>query len=223
MKISASLNNRDARSSPRLLLTLLAAAAVVIFGTLAIYEVTLGLRVVSTEDGRRLEIAQTPRALPFATLDWPARPALADVVRIDGRVSIITFIYTSCNAICSALGSELQQMQATISRTGLQDKLRLLSISFDPRDTPRQLSAYALQQHANPSVWQFAGIASEAQRKAVLDSFGVVVIPAPAGEFIHNAAFHLVDPQGRLASIIDYENPDQALAAAFALYEKSKQ
>lgn len=199
--------------------TLAAAGIVVLLGCAALYHVTLGFRVVSTEDGRRLDVAAAPRPVPFAALDWPSRPLLGDVLRGDGRVAIVSFIYTGCNAVCSVLGSEFQQMQRLIRARGMQRKVRLLSVSFDPRDTPSRLDAYAARQGADRAVWQFAGIASDAQRSAVLGAFGVVVIPAPAGEFVHNAAFHLVDKDGRLAKIDDFDNPGQALADAVAIYD----
>jgi protein SCO1/2 len=134
-------------------------------------------------------------------------------------VAIVAFVYTSCNAVCSVLGSQFQQLQQSIVARGLQGKVRLLSISFDPRDDTATLAAYALRQHADAGVWRFAGIPVAAERRAVLDTFGVVVVAAPPGEFVHNAAFHIVDPRGRLARVDDIERPEQALADAVALYD----
>lgn len=219
MKTSISSSSSETRAP---LPTLATACLVVALGCAALYQATMGFQVVSTEDGRRLEIARAPRTIPFAATDWPSRPLLADVLGNDGRVSIVSFIYTSCNAVCSALGSEFQQMQDTIRARGLQDKVRLMSISFDPRDNPQQLAAYATRQHADRGVWQFAAIPRQSQRQAVLDTFGVVVVPAPMGEYVHNAAFHLVDRYGRLTRIDDYDNPDRALADAVALYDADR-
>jgi protein SCO1/2 len=216
MQTSTS-SNRSAPAHP--LLTIATAALVILLGCLALHQATMGFQVVSTEDGRRLEVARHPRAIPHASIDWPTRPLLADVLRADGRVAVISFIYTSCNAVCSALGSEFQRMQAQIRAQGLQRKVRLLSISFDPRDNLSRLSAYAERQHADKRLWQFAGMNDDNERKAVLETFGVVVVAAPLGEFEHNAAFHLVDASGRLMKIIDYDAPDRALADAVALYD----
>jgi protein SCO1/2 len=201
--------------------TLAATAVVALAGCAALYQATLGLRVVSTEDGRRLAIAEAPRAVPAAALDWRARPRLDATLRADGRVAIVAFIYTSCNAVCSVLGSQFQQLQQAIVARGLQGKVRLLSISFDPRDDTATLAAYAQRQHADAAAWQFAGIPVAAERRAVLATFGVVVVPAPLGEFVHNAAFHIVDTRGRLARIDDIDRPEQALADAVALYDAS--
>src|SRR3546814_8005476 len=77
------------------------------------------------------------------------------------------------------------------------DKVYLLSISFDPADTPLQLARYAQSLHADASLWQFAVMPDSAQRTAVLDAFGIMVVPAPMKQFAHNAAYYLVEPDGR--------------------------
>ena len=50
----------------------------------------------------------------------------------------------------------------------------------------------------------------------MLDAFGIMVVPAPLGEFEHNAALHVVTSDGQLIQIIDYlayrSAVDQALA-----------
>src|SRR5262249_14904872 len=110
-------------SKPSLAPTIGALLGVTALGLAAIWYGTMGFRVVATEDGRRLAIEESPRVLPL--------PAGAPA---DKRVTIATFFYARCNAVCSSVGTELQQMQEKIVARGLQDRVRLLSISFDPRD-----------------------------------------------------------------------------------------
>jgi len=197
--------------------TLAALAAVCVLGTAALYQATMGFAVVSTEDGRRLAISRAPLTLPDAALHAPQAMPLSQLLRDDGRVTILTFFYSSCNALCSALGDEFQQLQTVIRARGLQQHVRLLSISFDPRDDAAALAAYASRQHADPAIWQIASIDRAAERQALLDRVGIVVLPAPLGEFQHNAALHLIDRQGKLALIDDYENPALALEHAVKL------
>jgi len=205
----------------RLLPTAAALLLVLLLGAGALYAGTMGFRVVSTEQGRRLDIAAAPRTLPPAALyaaNGQRQPGtLARAFGDDPRIAIVAFIYTTCNAVCSVLGSEFQQMQQALKDQGLQDRVRLVSISFDPRDTPDALAAYAKRMQADPASWQFVAMSDDAERAAVLERFGIVVLPAPLGEFQHNAAFHLVDRQGRLARVIDFAAPQQALATAIAL------
>src|SRR5471032_1389768 len=161
MTTSTSSSNRE---HPRPLLTLAAALTVALLGLAAIVQATMGLNVVSTEDGRRLDVERTPREIPFAAVNRSPPTTLAAMLRADGRVTIVAFIYTSCNSVCTVLGSEFQQMQQTIRSRHLQDKVRLMSISFDPRDTGERLASYALRQRAAPAIWNIVGINAEAQR-----------------------------------------------------------
>jgi protein SCO1/2 len=197
--------------------TCAAVLLVTAIGMAALHHATLGFRIVSTEDGRRLQISERPITLPRTALAMPRRTDLHANLRHDGRVAIVTFMYTRCVAVCSVLGSQFQQMQSELVARGLQHKIRLLSISFDARDTPAELQGYAKGQHAQPAVWQFAGIPDAQQRKQLLTAFGIVVLPAPLGDYQHNAAFHIVDRSGRLARIVDLDEQDNALQYALAL------
>lgn len=211
------MKSLPASSSALPVRTLALAALVCALGTAALYQATMGFRVVSTEDGRRLAIAEQPLPLPPARLRMPEPSRLDADLAADGRVAIVAFIYTSCNSVCSVLGSEFKQMQDAIAARGLQRQVRLLSISFDPRDTPELLHAYGKRQGARPDIWRFAAIDDARERRRLLDAFGIVVLPAPLGEFQHNAAYHLVGADGRLMHIEDFERPAQALEQAVAL------
>jgi protein SCO1/2 len=203
MKISQNSKSNS------LMPTLAALLLVCGLGMAALYQGSMGFEVVSTEDGRRLAISREPVAVPNVA------------AHADGRVAIVSFIYSSCNAVCSVLGSEFQQMQDEIRRRGLQSDVRLISVSFDPRDTATVLMAYAQRLHADPALWRMVGVERADERKALLDRFGIVVLPAPLGEFQHNAAFHLVDREGRLARITDFDDPAQALELAVAMARRS--
>ncbi|WP_156409979.1 SCO family protein [Duganella sp. Root198D2] len=185
----------------------------------ALWQATMGFRVISTEEGRRLAIAEAPLALPRVDLALPGGAAvpLPALLANDRRPAIVTFFYARCSAVCSVQGTELQQMQREILARGLQHKLRLLTISFDPRDSLDDLAHYASRMRAEAAVWQFASVPDAGQRLDLLEQVGIIVLPAELGEFQHNAAFHIVRPDGRLAQVIDYEQPEIALAAALEL------
>lgn len=208
---TASSNDQAPRA------TLLALALICALGVVTLYQATLGFRVVSTEDGRRLGIVERPLLLPATAIHLPLPDTLRHALRADGRVTIATFFYARCNSVCSVLGSEFKQLQARIRERGLERQVRLLSISFDPRDTPAELAAYAKRMDADPALWQFAGINVADQRRRLLNAAGIVVLPAPLGEFQHNAAFHLIDADGYLVRIDDFDQPGSALEHALAL------
>ena len=170
-------------------------------------------RIISTEDARRLSIQEYPRQIPAAASHDQSGGAnnLADYLKSDGRVTIVNFIYTKCNAVCSVLGSEFQQLQQQILEQNLKKKIRLLSITFDERDRTDQLSAYAKRMRANTQIWNFLSIDNRSDRQKILTTFGVVAIPAPLDEFVHNAAFHVVDANGALVRVIDFDQAQTAI------------
>lgn len=213
MKISPSSSSRW---------TLAACLLLLVLGLLALGQATLGFRVLATEDARRLLIREHPLALPLATLSMPGPLELQQDLRADGRIAIVTFFYSQCNAVCSVLGNQYQQMQAALLARGMQQQVRLLSISFDGRDTPAALASYARAQHARGELWQFAGIADAASRSALLRAFGIVVLPVPLGQFQHNAAFHVVDADGRLLRIFDLDEQDAALDYAIGVARQGR-
>lgn len=191
----------------------------------ALYQLTEGFTALTAETARRHRIAQAPRALPetqVLTRDASIQ-SLDSLLRDSGRTVIVNFVYTRCVTLCLAMGSELQQLQNTILKRGLQDKVRLVSISFDPTDTADRLQRYSHLMGAQAGLWDFYTILDLKQRDALLTAFGIVVIPAPYGEFEHNAAYHVVSSDALLARIVDYGQADYALAYALGLSAKTSQ
>ncbi|MEO6960041.1 MAG: SCO family protein [Burkholderiaceae bacterium] len=197
----------------RLLLAILLVSAL---GVGALYAQTDGFTVVTTESARRISIADHPKRIPDTTLSFAngTRDGILHDLRSDGRVAIVNFIYTRCTSVCLAMGSELQQMQNLIREHGLTEKIRLISISFDPADTSGQLARYAQAMRADPAIWGFAGIPAAHERDALLNTFGIIRVAAPFGQFEHNAAYHVVTANGFLARIVDYAEPRAALEFA---------
>jgi len=176
-------------------------------------------RAFTTEESRRTEVARESRPIPdLLVLDAAGNIAgLRQRLAADDRVWIIDFIYTRCRSVCSSLGSVYQQLQRRILERGLQGQVGLLSVSFDPaNDDALALQDYAARMRLNPVVWAVVSLASPDDRRRLLDSFGIMVVPAPLGEFEHNAALHIVDARLRLVRIMDYDAMDQALDAALA-------
>src|SRR5262249_61207768 len=121
----------------------LAALAVVLSGALAAaWHVTLGFRVLTSEEARRIRVAEAPVPVsPLRVLDsqgasvglWNGDPRT--------RVWLVTFVYTRCPSICLALGDEFQQLQASMQAA---EGVRLASVSFDrAHDSPAALAEYA--------------------------------------------------------------------------------
>lgn len=125
---------------------------------------------------------------------------------------LVDFIYTRCPSICRTLGSQYQQMQRQLagSRT-----VRLVSVSFDlEHDDPAQLAHYASSLQVDPQTWTLAVPATPGDADRLLRSLGVVVVPDGQGGFVHNGAIHLLDHQGRLRGLFEFDEWPQALQAA---------
>jgi protein SCO1/2 len=206
-----------------LALTALATFAVALAGTVAFAQLTHGFTALTSETARRDAVAAVPIEVPVLTgIDQAGRrhALFADIepVRATPRVTIVDFIYTRCVGVCSALDGSYQQLQAAIQARHLEDWVRLVTVSFDPlHDTPATLAQYAQQMHADPRVWTLMSPQHAEQLPGLLASFGIVVVPAPLDQFQHNAAFHVLDAQGRLARIVDLDDPQGALDAALLL------
>jgi protein SCO1/2 len=206
-------------SAPPLGRTFAACTGVLVLALLLLAQATDGGRAFTTETLRRSEVARQA---------WPVPPLvvrnargevsdLRDVLARDGRVWIVGFIYTRCNTLCLALGTEFQRLQQQIESRGLQQRVGLLSVSFDPaHDDAAALADYAQRMRLQPGIWQVRALAEAGDRRRLLDAFGIMVIPAPLGEWEHNAALHVVSARGELVRILDLNEIDYALDAALA-------
>ncbi|CAA7624978.1 SCO family protein [Magnetospirillum sp. SS-4] len=179
--------------------SLLAALAVTLAAAGAFASATDGFRVVTTEGARRLAVEQAPRPFPRVPLeDQDGRPVLAESLR--GRVVLVEFIYTRCPTVCSTLGEAFARVARALPGT------TLLSISFDiDHDGPEELRHYAARHGADGRHWRVVRPTSRHDLDRLLDAAGVVVIPDGWGGYQHNAAVHLLDHDGRLVRILDFE------------------
>lgn len=200
-----------------MLATFAASITVLTCGAAVLLAATAGGNAFTTETLRRHEVSKRPLQVPeLAVHDATGRVATLNALLAGGqRAWIVDFVYTRCQSVCLSLGTVFQQLQEEILARGLEGQVGLLSVSFDPEnDSPDQLRAYAQRMRMNPHVWQAVSLAHPQDRRALLDAFGIMVIPAPLGEFEHNAALHVVDSTGRLVLIVDADKGSAALAAA---------
>lgn len=207
--------------------SVLAAALVLAAGAYAFDRLTWGYRAFTAETARKLAVLEHAVNVPEVwgrdqtgkhlrlTDDPQGANANAD------RITLVDFVYTRCTTLCSALGTSYQQLQSQIVATGLQDRVRLLTVSFDPtHDTPSAIADYANRMHTDPTVWTVMTLDHAADLPGLLRAFGIVVVPAAQEQFQHNAALHVVDSEGRLRRIFDIDEPDQALVAAVQLSDR---
>lgn len=191
----------------------LASAAVLAAGGAATWRLTDGLQAFTSDGARRLAVERHPRALPTLVLQGHDG-RIFDTAELRGHVTLVDFIYTGCATVCSALGGVYGAMQRALASEIRRGALGLLSISLDPvHDTPAALAAWRERQRARPG-WVVARARSAADTRALLATFGVVVVPDGQGGFVHNATIGLVDADGRLRAIYGPDEWEQAMQAA---------
>lgn len=198
--------------------------AVLLAGLVLLWLATAGGQSFTTETLRRQQVIAQPQMIDtFAvTTSNGVKTNLNTLLAAGGKVWLVDFVYTRCQTICSSLGSVYQQLQSQIEARGLQNKVGLLSISFDPaNDDTDALTAYATRMRMNPAIWQIATLSNWQDRRRLLDTFGIMVVPAPLGEFEHNAALHVVTSDAKLVRIIDYLDSRAALDAAVTIVQHS--
>ena len=204
---------RDAR----VIRTTVASLAITLAGGALFWRGTDGFRALTSEQARRAAIAAAPRTLPAVELeDQDRRPFTLAAYR--GRPVVVDFVYTECTLACPLLSDAFQRLDRAQQATWGRDddrRLPLVSITFDPLDTPSRLRTYAGHYQADGRAWRFARVRNPTELVILLRAFDVVVIPDGRGGFQHNAAVHVLDARGRLSRVLDLgASPQDVMRAA---------
>jgi len=121
------------------------------------------------------------------------------------RVVVLSFIYTTCSDVngCPLASYVLKRIQDRVQgETGLRDRLRLVSLSFDPgHDTPVVMAAYGARLRSPEFDWQFLTTPSEAALQPILDGYDQFVIRDESGAFSHILRVLLIDRERRVRNI----------------------
>jgi protein SCO1/2 len=128
-----------------------------------------------------------------------------------GKAFAITFIYAKCPLpdYCIRMSTNFSDLAKQLSNDAeLKDKVRLLSISFDPaNDTPQKLRAYGIgylgnDPNAKFDVWQLA-VGTDAEVRKIADYFGLryEVDEANKAQINHSLRTAVVAPDGKVTKI----------------------
>lgn len=144
-----------------------------------------------------------------------------------GKVTLFSFIYTYCTDAkgCPLAYETLHALKQTIERDAtLRDKVRFVSMSFDPRnDTPETMRLYGGSELRDRRGlrWHFLTTRSGADLAPMLDGFGqdvAVAAEQPAGTRVpvlsHMLKVYLIDAAGSVREIYStsFLHPDLLLA-----------
>lgn len=187
--------------------TLLASLLLLAAGIAVLASATDGFRAYTSETARRISVREHPPMVPPLPLQT-ASGEYTSFGALRGRWLLIDFIYTHCLTYCSVQGGEFARLQRTLAEPIAADKVVLLSVSFDPtRDDPAALTAYQRLHRAGARGWIAARPIKHADLVALMRVFRVVAVPDDLGGFVHNAAIAVVNPEGRLVAILDWDDP----------------
>jgi protein SCO1 len=199
-----------------LTLTFVSAICIVFLGIYVLLLATDFGQSFTTEGYRRHQIDVHSEPVPNMLLvdAQGVQQHLQDSIIQDGRFVILDFFYTSCTAICITQAGIFNALQEKIKTQQLEDRVRLVSISFDPKhDDSKVVQQYASRVRADSSVWSLLTLQNSVDLKSLLDSFGIYVIKVPPfGDLDHNTSFHLIDPKGSLIKISSLEDSDDLLS-----------
>jgi protein SCO1/2 len=196
--------------------TFVGAICIVFLGIFVLLLATDFGRSFTTEGYRRHQIDVHSELVPNMLLvdSRGEHQHLQDSIIQDGRFVILDFFYTSCRTICISQAAIFNSLQEKIKVHHLEDRVRLVSVSFDPkRDDSEAIDQYARRVKADPNVWSLLALNNSKDLKSLLDSFGIYVIKVPPfGDLDHNASFHLIDPKGNLIKITSLDDVDDLLS-----------
>ncbi|HSH47504.1 MAG TPA: SCO family protein [Halomonas sp.] len=189
----------------RALRTPLASLAVLAVGLAVLAFATEGFRAFTSESARRIVVSEHPREVPSVALQTAAGERTS-FSKLHGRWLLVDFIYTRCETYCLAQGGEFARLQRRLAEPIAAGQVLLVSVSFDPRDGPRELADYQRRFGDRGAGWMAARALDDDGRMALMRAFGVTAVADEMGGFVHNAAINLVDPAGRLVAIRDWDD-----------------
>lgn len=127
-----------------------------------------------------------------------------------GKALAITFIYARCPLpeYCILMSKNFSDLANQLQNSELKDKIRLLSVSFDPKtDTPAKLKEYGIgylgkDSKADFTVWQLA-TGADKEVKDVANFFGLryQVDADDKTQFAHSLRTAVIAPDGKITKI----------------------
>lgn len=198
----------------------IASITILVFGTLLFFVATDGFQAFTVEQARVNELIEERPLFPEVTLE-DSKGRTYPFSEFQGKYVMLTFIYTACTDVCPELEMNLAQVYQAIPKHYIGEDIVFLSISFDPeRDDPETLAKYQDYFASDGETWRMARVTDEKELNRLLDEFGVIVIPDGYGNFQHNSAFYLVDPNGVLIDVMDYTKIEEASRKVLKVLEE---
>ena len=153
---------------------------------------------------------QGKQVVDFTLTDQDGKPVSPK--DFEGKAWAITFIYTQCPLpnYCILMSKNFSDLANRLaSDEKLKDRIRLLSISFDPaEDTPAKLKQYGIgylgkdSKAADFSIWKLA-VGDDSKIKKISDFFGLryEVDANDKTQFNHSLRTIVIGPDGKVRKV----------------------
>jgi protein SCO1/2 len=128
---------------------------------------------------------------------------------------VVGFVFTSCPSICPAVSRAMLSFQEQITRSRLDDRVELLTITVDPEtDTPEVLAGYADSIGADLDNWRFLTGSPSGIEDFVVDGFKLAVgerelvdgTDPGTYDIAHSTKLALVDRFGQIRGYYSIDN-----------------
>lgn len=122
-----------------------------------------------------------------------------------GKITFVAFIFTSCNGFCPFLIQGLKKVETALKS---YSNIQYVAFSVDPeQDTPSRLKTYAKKFNlAVNKNWKLLTGNHDTIYSLAKDTFASQAFkkttPGPRN-FAHSEHFYVIDPQGRLRSVLN--------------------
>lgn len=124
-----------------------------------------------------------------------------------GKPLILLLSYYGCDGTCPVMNAELAKVLAKVDRFRLGDDYRVLTVSFDRKDTPATAADFLAKTDAVPASmrqgWRHAVLKQPDTQEAFAGGVGFRFFWSDAAEaFLHPNVLVFLTPQGRVARYI---------------------
>ncbi|MBD7983259.1 SCO family protein [Sporosarcina sp. Sa2YVA2] len=192
---------------------------VMLFGIGLFFIGTDGFTAFTAETARVNKLLEDQPEFPPVTFQ-DSKERQYSIDEFKGNYVLITFFYSACTTVCIDLEMNMSELYDKIPKKYIGNGIDFLSISFDPkRDDPAKLDLYKNMFNSDGETWRMARIPDQQELDGLLDEFGVIVIPDDYGNYAHNSAFYLVNPNGKLSEVMDFRHVDAAAETILAILD----
>lgn len=143
----------------------------------------------------------------FALTDQNGAQVTSEDMR--GGITLYNFTYTDCAPPCAQTTPIMADVQSRLDSIDTGDiPVRLVTISFDPSDSPQRLNAFRQAHGIDDPQWSFLSGAPERVRWVVGGGFGIYYKERDEGGYTFDPGVMLVDWNGILRAEYISGTPD---------------